>query len=72
MDLDEGTGQVTHSRADTIPGSRYRTVGVYLQDRFDLGTRLTASLGARYGVFSLKASENGDIGPIGTLTRQNT
>ncbi|HEX7153983.1 MAG TPA: TonB-dependent receptor [Thermoanaerobaculia bacterium] len=62
MDTYLDSGAVVQSRSRTTPGAQYRTLGVYLHDRFDIGSRLTASVGARYGTFSLKAKESGFLG----------
>jgi hemoglobin/transferrin/lactoferrin receptor protein len=56
------TGDVFTNRSKTTPGAQYRTFGVYVHDRFNLGPKLTASIGARYGTFSLKAKESGFLG----------
>ncbi|HEX9982236.1 MAG TPA: TonB-dependent receptor [Thermoanaerobaculia bacterium] len=55
-------GFVVHSRSRTTPGAQYRTLGVYVHDRFDIGSRFTAAVGARYGTFTLKAKESGFLG----------
>jgi outer membrane receptor protein involved in Fe transport len=56
------TGVSYVARSRTMPGARYQTSGIYVSDHFSIGERLTASLGARYGIFSLKGSESSFLG----------
>lgn len=62
METDRATGASYTARSRTTPGARYQTFGFYVSDHFSIGERLTASIGARYGIFSLKASESGFLG----------
>lgn len=57
-----GTGESYTARSRTMPGARYQTSGIYVSDHFNIGERFTASLGARYGIFSLKGSESSFLG----------
>jgi hemoglobin/transferrin/lactoferrin receptor protein len=55
----------TKSRGRYIDGSSYRTLGVYLNDHFDITKWVTATLGARYGKFTSEGSEDTPlVGPI--------
>jgi outer membrane receptor for ferrienterochelin and colicin len=51
------TGAVTYSRGNEMDGSKYRALGVYLQDRVDAGRWLTVIAGARYGRFKTSGRE---------------
>ncbi|MEO8033336.1 MAG: TonB-dependent receptor [Acidobacteriota bacterium] len=64
------TGTVTYSRATYIPGSTYRSVGIYLNDRFDLTRWLTATVGARYGSF--RTAGSADTPLVGFLAIDST
>jgi outer membrane receptor protein involved in Fe transport len=59
------TGQTTIGRGSEMDGSKYRSLGVYLQDRFDAGRWLTVSAGARYGSFTTSGIEQ--TATIGTI-----
>ncbi len=54
---DLSTGAVTSQRGNFLDGARYQTIGVYANDRFDIGKWLTATGGARYGSFRASGSE---------------
>jgi outer membrane receptor protein involved in Fe transport len=51
------TGVETSARGRYINGSSYSTLGVYLNDHFDITKWVTATLGARYGKFTSKGNE---------------
>jgi outer membrane receptor protein involved in Fe transport len=59
------TGVETPSRGRYIDDSTYGTLGVYLNDHFDITRWVTATLGARYGKFTSKGSEDTPlVGPL--------
>ncbi len=63
--IDLKTGTETASRGSFIDGSSYGTLGIYLNDHFDVTKWVTATVGARYGRFTSKGSEDTPlIGPI--------
>ncbi len=63
-DLDLNMGASTAIRGRYTPDAKYRTVGVYLQDRFNIGSRLTTTAGVRYGTFESKGQESSSFGVI--------
>lgn len=63
--IDLKSGVETDSRGRYIDGSSYRTLGVYLNDHFDITHWVTATVGARYGKFTSKGSEETPlVGPL--------
>lgn len=75
----DATAETIHSRGSTLnltnnvetetrgrytDGAKYRTLGIYVQDRINVGSRLTATVGARYGVFDAKGDENSAVGVV--------
>jgi len=63
--INMNTGVETPSRGRYIDGSSYRTLGVYLNDHFDITRWVTATLGARYGKFTSQGSEDTPlVGPL--------
>jgi outer membrane receptor protein involved in Fe transport len=59
------TGLETDSRGRYIDGSSYGTLGIYLNDHFDVTRWVTATVGARYGKFTSKGSEDTPlVGPL--------
>ncbi|HXH42209.1 MAG TPA: TonB-dependent receptor [Thermoanaerobaculia bacterium] len=64
--IDMKTGIETASRGRYIDGSGYSTLGVYLNDHFDVTKWVTATVGARYGKFTSKGSEITPL--VGPLT----
>jgi outer membrane receptor protein involved in Fe transport len=63
--IDLKTGVETDSRGRYINGSSYSTLGVYLNDHFDITKWVTATVGARYGKFTSKGNEDTPlVGPL--------
>jgi hemoglobin/transferrin/lactoferrin receptor protein len=63
--IDTKSGIETASRGRYIDGSSYGTLGVYLNDHFDITKWVTATVGARYGKFTSKGNEDTPlVGPI--------
>jgi hemoglobin/transferrin/lactoferrin receptor protein len=59
------TGTEVFSRGRYIDESTYSTLGIYLNDHFDVTKWVTATVGARYGKFTSKGSEDTPlVGPI--------
>jgi outer membrane receptor protein involved in Fe transport len=65
------TGEETVVRGRYTDGAQYRTLGVYLQDRFQVAGRLTATVGARYGVFDAQGEEDSSVGVISLENRKS-
>jgi hemoglobin/transferrin/lactoferrin receptor protein len=63
-DLRLDTGVVTRQRGNYTDGASYEALGVYIQDRFNIGKRFTVALGARYNDFAAAGSE---VSSVGTL-----
>jgi hemoglobin/transferrin/lactoferrin receptor protein len=70
IETDRTTGAINTARSRTTPGARYDTFGFYVSDHFSIRERLTASIGARYGIFALKASESSFLGNFELDKRQ--
>lgn len=58
----DAAGKTTLQRGNFMDGSSYRTVSAYVQDRFDVGKRLTLIAGARGGRFEKNGDEKNNIG----------
>jgi outer membrane receptor for ferrienterochelin and colicin len=56
------TGVTTFARGNELDGATYRTLGLYLQDRFDVGKWLTVIAGARLSQFEASGHENSNLG----------
>jgi len=64
------TGAVTYRRGSFTDESRYTSLGIYVQDHFDLSKWLTASAGVRYGQFKASGSETLPV--FGTISLDST
>jgi outer membrane receptor protein involved in Fe transport len=58
------TGAVTRARGNYTDGASYDSLAAYLQDRFNLGDRVSVALGARYSRFSAAGSETSSVGRL--------
>jgi outer membrane receptor protein involved in Fe transport len=58
------TGSVTSQRGQYMDGANYRTSGIYLNDRFDIGNWLTVVAGTRYGSFASRGREQSVVGEL--------
>jgi outer membrane receptor protein involved in Fe transport len=58
------TDAVTSVRGRYTDNAKYRTLGVYLQDRFNIGRWLTVTAGGRYGIFDASGEEDSSLGVI--------
>ena len=70
-DINVVTGVGTAVRGRYTDGAKYKTVGIYLQDRFEIGRWLTTTAGARWGQFRSSGSETSSIGAI-SINAQNS
>ena len=59
------TGAVTSVRGRYLDHAQYKTMGAYVNDRFNIGKWLTASGGLRYGKFETSGDEN--VSPVGHI-----
>jgi hemoglobin/transferrin/lactoferrin receptor protein len=63
-DVDLSTTAVTARRGTWTDGATYGTLAVYAQDRFDLGSRLTVTVGGRYSRFASGGHEQSAVGTL--------
>lgn len=58
------TGELVFTRGQQMDGSKYRSTGIYLQDRFNVSKWLTVVAGARYGLFNTSGHETTALGEL--------
>jgi outer membrane receptor protein involved in Fe transport len=63
-DVDLRTGAVTPKRGTWTDGASYDTLALYAQDRFDLGSLVTLTLGGRYSRFASGGHESSSVGVL--------
>ena len=71
-DINLFTNAVTYRRGRYTDGAKSSSLGVYIQDHFDLTKWVTASAGIRYGTFKTEGSETLPvIGPVSLDSTKN-
>ncbi len=62
--VDLVTSLATPGLGRFMDGARYRNLGTYVNDHFDLGSRISASVGTRFTSFSAKGQQTYAVGPV--------
>ena len=70
-DLNLATGASTAVRGRYTDGAKYSTLGIYLQDRWNLGRWLTTTAGVRWGRFRSSGHESSSLGVISVDARNS-
>ncbi|HEU4388579.1 MAG TPA: TonB-dependent receptor [Blastocatellia bacterium] len=70
-DVNLVTRAVSAKRGTYTDGATYKTLGLYVQDRVNLGRRLTLNPGFRFSRFSLAGSENSSVGVLNLDSTNN-
>jgi hemoglobin/transferrin/lactoferrin receptor protein len=70
-DINFATQAVTPRRGNWTDGARYRSLGIYIQDRFTIRGRFTLTVGGRYGRFSSAGRENTPVGVLDIQSNQS-
>jgi hemoglobin/transferrin/lactoferrin receptor protein len=70
-DLNFTTEVGTPVRGRYTDGAKYRTVGLYLQDQFEIGRWLTTTAGVRWGQFRSNGKESSSVGTISIDARNS-
>src|SRR6185436_15467011 len=70
-DINHAPGVSTVVRGRYTDGAKYSTLGIYLQDRWNLGRWLTTSAGVRWGRFRSSGDESSSLGVISVDARNS-